>query len=368
MRTLLLTPGPLTTADETRSAMNRDWGSRDEEFIAMSERVRARLASLYGYERTHVAVPVQGSGTFGVEAALQTTLARDAHLLAAINGAYGRRIATIAERYGRRVTKLDIGDEAALDGQAIARALAADASITDVAVVHVETTCGVLNPLAEIAAVVQRTGKRLFVDAMSGFGSLKLAGVPFTTLVASSNKGLESAPGLAFALIDKAHLETCERNATSLALDLFAQWRGFERDGQWRFTPPVQIVAALDKALDLLDREGGPAARQKRYETNCATLVAGLQRLGYALLLDPSIQAPIIVTVRAPNEGLVQFPTFLRHAGHRRTCASIRARRPQRPAFASAVSAPSTPPTCNARSMQSARTTERLRKSHAATA
>jgi 2-aminoethylphosphonate-pyruvate transaminase len=276
----------------------------------MSERVRARLASLYGYERTHVAVPVQGSGTFGVEAALQTTLPREAHLLVAINGAYGRRIATIAERYGRRVTMLEIGDEAALDAAEIGRALAADSSITDVAAVHVETTCGVLNPLAEIAATVQRAGRRLFVDAMSGFGSLPLAGIPFTTLVASSNKGLESAPGLAFALIERGHLERCDGNATSLALDLFAQWRGFERDGQWRFTPPVQIVAALDKALDLLEREGGPAARQKRYEANCAILIAGLKRLGYAPLLDAAIQAPIIVTVRAPSEPWYGFERF----------------------------------------------------------
>jgi 2-aminoethylphosphonate-pyruvate transaminase len=148
------------------------------------------------------------------------------------------------------------------------------------------------------------------VDAMSGFGSLPLADIPFTTLVASSNKGLESAPGLAFALVERGHLEACDGNATSLALDLFAQWRGFERDGQWRFTPPVQIVAALDKALDLLDREGGPAARQKRYENNCAILIAGLKRLGYVPLLDASIQAPIIVTVRAPSESWYGFERF----------------------------------------------------------
>ncbi|GIL40816.1 2-aminoethylphosphonate--pyruvate transaminase [Roseiterribacter gracilis] len=367
MRTLLLTPGPLTTTDEVRAAMNRDWGSRDEEFVTMSERVRARLASLYGYERSHVAVPVQGSGTFGVEAALQTTVPRDAHLLVAINGAYGRRIVTIAERYGRRVSKIDVGDEAALDPAAIAHALANDPSITDVAVVYVETTCGVLNPLAEIASVVHRAGKRLFVDAMSGFGSLPLAGLQFTTLVASSNKGLESAPGLAFALIDRAHLERCERNATSLALDLFAQWRGFERDGQWRFTPPVQIVAALDKALDLLEREGGQAARQKRYETNCATLIAGLQQLGYASLLDPAIQAPIIVTVRAPTEAWYEFNLFydtLGIEGVRIYPGKTTAAASFRVGCIGAV---------DARDMQRAvdaigRTTNRLRQSHAATA
>jgi 2-aminoethylphosphonate-pyruvate transaminase len=310
MRTLLLTPGPLTTADQVRAAMNRDWGSRDEEFVALSESVRARLSQLYGLEETHVAIPVQGSGTFGVEAALQTTVPPGAHLLVAINGAYGRRMADIARRYGRRVSTIDIGDEAALDPDAIARALAADASITDVAVVQVETTCGVLNPLREIASVVAQAGRRLFVDAMSAFGVLPLDGIRFTTLVASSNKGLESAPGLAFALVERTHLAGCAGNATSLALDLFAQWRGFESNGQWRFTPPVQIVAALGAALDRLDAEGGPAARRARYERNCATLLAGLRALGYEPLLDQAIQAPIIVTVRAPAEPWYGFDRF----------------------------------------------------------
>ncbi len=312
MTPLLLTPGPLTTSLRTRQALDRDWGSRDEDFVALSEALRARLAGIAGVAGTHVAIPMQGSGTFAVEAAIQTLVPRDATLLVLVNGAYGRRIAEIARRADRRIVTLVRPEDRAIESAGVAEALAADPSITDVALVHCETTSGLLNPLAEIAATVRAAGRRLLVDAMSSFGAVPIDGraTPFTALIASSNKALEGVPGLGFVLAERTHLHECEPNATSLSLDLFAQWRGFESGGQWRFTPPVQVVAALSAALDQLDVEGGVGARHDRYTRNCALLVRRMRACGFETYLAPALQAPVIVTFRVPGDGRFRFEAF----------------------------------------------------------
>ncbi len=300
---LLLTPGPLTTSAHTRAAMDRDWGSREPDFVMLSESVRARLAGLANVADTHVAVPVQGSGTFAIEAAVQTLVPRDATLLVLVNGAYGRRIAAIAGRLGRRVHMLEIPEDRAFEPEIVGSALDANPSVTDVALVHCETTSGLLNPLPALAAVIRAAKRRLLLDAMSSFGAIPIDGAatPFTALVASSGKALESVPGLGFVLAERAHLQNCAHVASSLSLDLHEQWRGFEADGQWRFTPPVQIVAALSAALDQLDAEGGVQARHARYTRNRDLLVSGMRAHGFKPYLDPALQAPVIVTFRIPD-------------------------------------------------------------------
>ena len=310
--TLLLTPGPLTTSAATRAAMKHDWGSRDEAFIRLSEGLRTRLAQIAGVADTHVAVPVQGSGTFAVEAAIGSLVPRDGKLLVLINGSYGRRIAAIARRLGRFGTAVEAAEDTVIDPDAVAAALAADASLTDVVLVHCETTSGLLNPLQPIAAVVQAAGRRLILDAMSSFGAIPINGAitPFTAVIGSANKGLEGVPGLSFVIAETAYLQGCEGNSVSLSLDLWDQWRGFETTRQWRFTPPVQVVAALSAALDQLYAEGGVPARSARYRTNCDMLVRGMRAHGFELYLDPAIQAPVIVTFRLPPGGWFSFEQF----------------------------------------------------------
>ncbi len=310
--TLLLTPGPLTTSDSTRAALDRDWGSRDGAFIALSEGIRTRLAALAGVADTHVTVPIQGSGTFAVEAAIGSLVPRDGKLLVLINGSYGRRIAAMARRLGRLGAVLEVAEDRVIDPAAVAAALAQDAAITDVALVHCETTSGLLNPLGPIAAAVQAAGRRLIVDAMSSFGAVPIDGAttPFTALVGSANKGLEGVPGLGYVIAETAHLARCEGNSVSVSLDVWEQWRGFETTKQWRFTPPVQVVAALSAALDQLEAEGGIAARHARYRANCDLLVRGMQRHGFELYIDPAIQAPVIVTFRIPPGSWFAFDRF----------------------------------------------------------
>jgi 2-aminoethylphosphonate-pyruvate transaminase len=311
-RHYLLTPGPLTTSAATREAMLRDWGSRDTDFIALTARVRGRLLSLAAAEQSHSCVMLQGSGTFGVEAAIQTLVPRDGKLLILVNGAYGRRMVEMAQRLGRAHVAVEIAETECVTADTADAALACDPAITDVAVVHCETTSGILNPLSPIAEAVARHGKRLIIDAMSSFGAVPIdaRAIPFTALVASSNKCLEGVPGIVFVLARTEHLAAARGNASSLSLDLHAQWQGFERDGQWRFTPPTQVLAALDAALDQHERDGGVAGRGARYRRNGAALIAGMRALGFVPLLDEARQGPTIVTFHRPPR--LDFEEFYR--------------------------------------------------------
>jgi 2-aminoethylphosphonate-pyruvate transaminase len=305
----LLTPGPLTTSATVKQAMQHDLGSRDDSFIALTARVRRRLAALVNGEGTHSCVLLQGAGTYAVEAMLGSLLPRDGHLLNLVNGAYGRRITRICEYLGRKVTVLECAEDMPVSVRDLGAALDADPSITHVAVVHCETTSGIRNPLEEIARVTAQARRVLLVDAMSTFGALPIdvKALPAAAVAASSNKCLEGVPGVSFCIASGAILEASAGNAHSLSLDLHEQWRGFEGNGQWRFTPPVQVLLALDRALTELEEEGGIAARERRYRENCRLLVDGMRRLGFRTFLDDSRQAPVIVTFFMPEDADLPF-------------------------------------------------------------
>ncbi len=308
----LLTPGPLTTSLATKRAMLRDWGSRDTEFIAITRRIQDRLLAIAGVENSHVAVPVQGSGTFGIEATLGTLIAPGQRTLVLENGAYGKRIVKILERIGREVEALRWPEDQPVDPAALDAALRDEPAIDHVVVVHCETTTGILNDMVAIGRVCRAHKRRLIIDAMSAFGALPIDGdsVPFDALIASSNKCFEGVPGMAFALIRKQWLELAEGNAHSLSLDLYEQWRGLEANGQWRFTPPTHVLAAFDQALKEHQAEGGVAARHRRYSANREILVQGMRELGFETLLADEVQGPIIVTFVMPADRRFDFPRF----------------------------------------------------------
>jgi 2-aminoethylphosphonate-pyruvate transaminase len=309
---LLLTPGPLTTSRATKDAMLRDWGSRDEEFAAMNQRTLARLVALAGGEGSHVAVVLQGSGTFAVEAMVGTMVPRRGKVLVLINGAYGRRIAQIAKVIGRACATLETPEDTPPDPGAVASAIAADPAITHVAAVYCETTSGILNPVAEIAAAVAASGRRFLIDAMSAFGALPCDAreIPFDALASSCNKCLEGVPGAAFVMCRRAALEEASGNAHSVALDLHDQWAFMEKTRQWRFTPPTHVIAAFDRALSEHAAEGGVAARGARYRRNCRVLIDGMRDMGFRPLLRDALQAPIIVTFHTPADPAFDFALF----------------------------------------------------------
>ncbi|HWT17768.1 MAG TPA: 2-aminoethylphosphonate--pyruvate transaminase [Variovorax sp.] len=309
---ILLTPGPLTTSERTRQAMLRDWGSWDGDFNQITGRLRQRLLAIANAAATHECVPMQGSGTFSVEAAVGTLVPRDGHVLVPSNGAYCQRLARICRVLGRKTSTLDYAENQQVSAADIDRALAADPGITHVAVVHCETGAGVLNPLHDIAMVVARHGRGLIVDAMSSFGALEIdaAQTPFDAVIAASGKCLEGVPGMGFVIIRRSVLEQCEGNSPSLALDLYDQWVYMQKTTQWRFTPPTHVVAALDEAVAQYLDEGGLAARGGRYARNCAALISGMAAIGIRSYLKPSIQAPIIVTFHAPDHPNYEFKRF----------------------------------------------------------
>ena len=306
---ILLTPGPLTTSTATKLAMVRDWGSRDTGFIEMNRRVREMLLEIVNLKQSHVCVPLQGSGTFSVEAMLGTMVPKAGHVLVPVNGAYCKRIARICEILGRRATLIEYEERDPVKPSDVDAALKKDPSITHVALVHCETSTGVLNPLADVAAVVAKHKRGLLVDAMSSFAAIPVEG-PFDALVAASGKCLEGPPGMGFALIRKSSLERCAGNSPSLVLDLYDQWVNMEKSAQWRFTPPTVVVAALHAALEQFVAEGGLPARGARYRRNCDVLIDGMTRLGFKLFLEPRHQAPIIVTFHAPADPHYDFQKF----------------------------------------------------------
>ena len=309
---VLLTPGPLTTSLRTKLAMLKDWGSWDSDFIAITARVRQSLLDIVHGHDSHVVVPLQGSGTFSVEAAVATVVPRDGHVLVLDNGAYCKRAAKLTHLMGRRTTVVPFAEDAAVSPDVLQTHLLADTSITHVVMIHCETGAGVLNPLQAVADVCQAHGKGLIVDAMSSFAALEIDArkVHFDALVAASGKCLEGVPGMGFVFIRKAILPQCEGNNSSLAMDLYDQYIYMEKTGQWRFTPPTHVLVALNEAIAQFEEEGGQTARLKRYQSNCRTLVDGMAALGFKPFLDPAIQAPIIVTFHAPADPRYQFKTF----------------------------------------------------------
>ncbi|ROM33481.1 2-aminoethylphosphonate--pyruvate transaminase [Pseudomonas poae] len=309
---ILLTPGPLTTSTRTRQAMREDWGSWDERFNQLTAGVCEQLLAIINGAASHHCVPLQGSGTFAVEAAIGTLVPRNGNVLVLINGAYGKRLATICEVLGRSFTAFETAENEPITAADVDRLLQADESITHVALIHCETSTGILNPLASIAQVVKNHGKRLIIDAMSSFGAIAIDAckVPFDALIAASGKCLEGVPGMGFVFAEKHALAASQGNCHSLALDLFDQHSYMARTGQWRFTPPTHVVAALHEALVQYAEEGGQPSRHQRYANNCQALLEGMAELGLRSFLPAAIQAPIIVTFHAPQDPHYQFKAF----------------------------------------------------------
>jgi 2-aminoethylphosphonate-pyruvate transaminase len=309
---ILLTPGPLTTSLQTKFAMLRDWGSWDSNFNAVTARVRERLLAILNGASTHVCVPMQGSGTFSIEAAVNTLVPRNGHVLVLVNGAYGQRMARLTSMMGRRLSTLETADGVPTNPTDVARALDADPSISHVGLIHCETSTGILNPLQEVADVVAVRGKSLIVDAMSSFGALPIdtARVSFDALIAASGKCVEGPPGMGFVFVRQSVLERCAGQSTSLSLDLHDQWSYMEKTTQWRYTPPTHVVIALDAALEQYREQGGQPGRLARYTANYEMLVAGMKEMGFKAFLDPKIQAPIIVTFHAPTDARYAFKAF----------------------------------------------------------
>ncbi|KVD75781.1 aminotransferase class V [Burkholderia sp. ABCPW 14] len=302
-RRRLFTPGPLTTSDAVRAAAAVDLGSRSPPATALTQRLRAKIARIAGCGSGYSAVPIQGSGTFAVEAMLCSLLADDDHVLIVENGAYSERMTEICRVHGIRHDVLACDHTARIDLPLVERALAASPHVTHVAAVHFETALGVLNDVAGLVSLAARHGRRVLLDAISTFGAypLEFAGRTLAAVALSSNKCLHGLPGLGFVIADETALMRRPRPRT-LSLDLLAQHRALESNRQWRYTPPIQIMLALDRAIDEYDEAGGQAARLASYRRRTQRLVDGLARVGIAPVIDAANRAPIITTFATPPQ------------------------------------------------------------------
>ena len=310
---LLLTPGPLSTTRSVKEVMLRDWCTWDDDYNqGVVQVIRRTLVGLATRAKGYTSVLMQGSGTFAVEALVGTAIARDDKLLVLANGAYGRRVARIAQVLAIDHAVIDSGERDPLDPDQVDKALAEDPAITHVAMVHGETSTGMLNPIATVGDVVRRRGRIFIVDAMSTFGAIPIdaEALGLSAVIASANKCLEGVPGMGFAVIDSNDLAAAGGNATSLSLDLHDQWQNFEKTGQWRFTPPTHVLAALAQAIQEHGEEGGIAGRGHRYADNCRILRDGMEEMGFVPLLSDDLQAPVIVTYHAPSDENYDFGAF----------------------------------------------------------
>ncbi len=311
---LLFTPGPLTTSGSVKEAMLRDVGSRDAEFVNVIREIRQHLLDVAGVSQAdgYEAILIPGSGTFGIEAVVSSVIPRDGKLLIVINGSYGKRIRDIAECHGIETVAIEVPESTPPDPHQVRRSLSNDSEITHVALVHCETSSGILNPVHEIGAVVKEFQRTFFVDAMSSFGGISLnvaeAGIDF--LVSSANKCIEGVPGFSLVIADRARLLASDGDARSVSLDLLAQWKGLEETGQFRFTPPTQVLLAFRQALRELDDEGGVAGRSKRYAANHAALVQGMRRMGFHEYVPAELQSHIITTFLFPEDPNFEFEKF----------------------------------------------------------
>ncbi|TVQ05889.1 MAG: 2-aminoethylphosphonate--pyruvate transaminase [Balneolaceae bacterium] len=311
---LLLTPGPLSTSKTVKAAMLRDWCTWDDDYNSIVQEIRKEIVSLaVKTVENYTAVLMQGSGTFSVEATIGSVVPPDGKLLVLANGAYGNRIATIASYLKMNLAVLDWGDTGPVNLDDLENILNQDKEITHVAVVHTETTTGMLNPAESIARVVKKHNKIFILDAMSSFGGIPLdmekLGIDY--LVSSANKCIQGVPGFGFVIARRSEIENVKGYARSLSLDLYSQWKTMEdQHGKWRFTSATHVVRAFRQALIELQEEGGIEARYRRYHENQAVLVKGMKELGFKPLLPDEQHSPIITTFLSPDSESYEFKRF----------------------------------------------------------
>ena len=311
----LLTPGPLTTTDTVKREMLFDHCTWDDDYKAITQEIRDRLLKLAGVSRErYTAVLMQGSGSFGVESVLTSVIGGEEKLLIVANGAYGERMENMADHAGIACTVYHQDYRLTPSAEEVERLLKEDPSITHVAMVHSETTTGILNDIASVCAVVKAAGKTMIVDAMSSFAGVEIPveelGIDF--IISSANKCIQGVPGFSFIICNREKLKESAGKARSLSLDLYDQWKSMEQDGKWRFTSPTHTVLAFAQALRELEAEGGITARSARYYQNNRLLIGKMSELGMKSYIDEAFQGPIITTFFYPENCHFDFGEMYR--------------------------------------------------------
>ncbi len=310
-RNILLNPGPATTTDTVKQAMVvPDICPREKEFGKVMEEVSKGLVRIAANEESYTAVLFGGSGTAGVEAVLTSVGTIGNSILVVNNGAYGARMCQICEAYEIPYTEWKDSPMKELDFERLEQYLEEHHSEhAYIAMIHSETTTGIVNDIGRVGEMAKKYGLELIVDAMSSF-----AGIPIdmekmnvTYLVSSSNKNIQGMAGVTFVICRKdALLSLKGTKPRNFYLNLYAQYEYFQKEYQMRFTPPVQTLYALRQAIAELEEET-LEGRYARYRENWETLDRGLERLGFVRPLPANVQGPIITTVLEPEDESFSF-------------------------------------------------------------
>lgn len=301
----LLTPGPLTTTDSVKAAMLVDHCTWDDDYKVITKRIIKNLLELANVsEAAYTAVLMQGSGTFGVESVLTSSVGALDRLLILTNGVYGLRMAEIAQHAQLPYDVLEFPYNRVPDAQVVAEFLDSHPSITHLAMVHCETTTGILNDIQAISQVAKARQLTFIVDAMSSFGGIPIdvADLNIDFLISSANKCIQGVPGFSFIIAKQEAILATKGKATSLSLDLYEQWETMSKDGKWRFTSPTHVVIAFEQALQELAKEGGVVARNSRYQANMTKLLTLFKANGLLAYIPEENQSPIIATFELPSQ------------------------------------------------------------------
>lgn len=302
-RIILLNPGPVNVTERVRQALLQpDLCHREPECAQLIQSIRKKLLTAFGLDRTFLTALISGSGTAALEMAVSSCLGDGQSLLVVRNGVYGERIATMAAAHRMPTVTLDYewGQPPVLDD--IERALTAHPEIGVVALVHHETTTGLLNPVHEVGELAHRHGKKLLIDAISSLAgdALDFERSHVDYCVGTANKCLQGFPGVSFVLVRKEEMDTLAQHpARSVYCDLYKNLKAQEQ-GETLFTPAVQVHYALDAALDELIEETVPA-RIERYATAARMLRNGFNDMGLEYLVDAAHRSNSLTALKLPD-------------------------------------------------------------------
>jgi 2-aminoethylphosphonate aminotransferase len=309
-RNILLNPGPVTTTDTVKYAqVIPDICPREEEFGKMMKQIRKDLVRVVKGDDNYTSVLFAGSGTAMMDACVNSIVPRDKKIAIINNGAYGERLVKIANSYGIPIVEISFKWGKTPDLKKIEEALGKNKDIACVAIIHHETTTGMLNPIKEIGDIVKKNNCIFIVDTVSSF-----AGIPINIkdckidfMFSTSNKCIQGMAGLSFVICRKDELEKTKKYIPrSFYLNLFQQYDYFEKKGEMRFTPPVQVIYALKQAIKEYFEEGGKS-RYKRYAENWQALRKGLKEIGFRFLLKERQESRLLMTIIEPLDSNYDF-------------------------------------------------------------
>jgi 2-aminoethylphosphonate-pyruvate transaminase len=311
-RKILLNPGPATTTDSVKQAMVvEDICPREKSFGKLLDTIKEDLVKVVHGGAEYIAALFTASGTGGLEAAITSAVPKGKKILIIDNGAYGARMVNIASTFGIEVIpyKLAYGDYPVVTH--LEKLLIENRDVSHLAVVHHETTTGMLNPIQQICDLCTKHKVDVIVDCMSSYAGIPIDAKKWNAgyIISSSNKCIQGMPGMVFVIFKKQLLKELKNQKRSFYFDLYSQYVGFEKTGQMQFTPPVQVAYALRQAIDEYFIEG-EINRWNRYQENWNTLYAGLKNLGFEFLLPESYQSKILLAIIEPSHSNYNFDTM----------------------------------------------------------